>query len=73
MYQNVTDGEFMFYDDNLSKTTEAYYHEHGLYPSRTDFVEAMTTLIQERNNSRGTCTTIKVSRVTQKNIGIFGE
>ena len=66
MYQNVTEGKFMFYDDKLSKTTEAYYLEPGLYSSITDIVEAMNTLIQERNNHRDTCITIKVSRVTQK-------
>ena len=52
----------MFYDEKLSKITEAYY----LYSSITDIVEAMKTLIQERNNHRETCITIKVSRVTQK-------
>ena len=56
----------MFYDEELSKTTEAYYLEPGLYSSITDIVEAMNTLIQERNNHRDTCITIKVSRVTQK-------
>ena len=66
MYQNVTEGKFMFYDEDLSKTTQAYYLEHGLYSSITDIVEAMNTLIQERNNHRDTCITIKVSRVTQK-------
>ena len=66
MYQNVTEGKFIFYDEELSKTTEAYYLEPGLYSSITDIVEAMNTLIQERNNHRDTCITIKVSRVTQK-------
>ena len=56
----------MFYDEKLSKTTEAYYLEPGLYSSITDIVEAMNTLIQERNNHRDTCILIKVSRVTQK-------
>ena len=56
----------MFYDEKLSKTTEAYYLESGLYSSITDNVEAMNTLIQERNHQRDTCITIKVSRVTQK-------
>ena len=56
----------MFYDEKLSKTTEAYYLEPGMYSSRTDILEAMNTLIQERNNHRDTCITIKVSRVTQK-------
>ena len=66
MYQNFTEGKVMFYDEKLSKTTEAYYLEPGLYSSITDIVEAMNTLIQERNNHRDTCITIKVSRVTQK-------
>ena len=66
MYENVTEGKVMFYDEKLSKTTEAYYLEPGLYSSITDIVEAMNTLIQERNNHRDTCITIKVSRVTQK-------
>ena len=66
IYQNVTEGKFMFYDAKFSKTTEAYYLEPGLYSSITDIVEAMNTLIQERNNHRDTCITIKVSRVTQK-------
>ena len=66
MCQNVTEGKFMFYDEKLSKTTEAYYLEPGLYSSITDLVEAMNTIIQERNNHRDTCITIKVSRVTQK-------
>ena len=66
MYQNVTEGEFMFYDEKFSKTRETYYLETGLYSSITDLVEAMNTLIQESNNHRNTCFTIKVSRVTQK-------
>ena len=66
LYQNVTEGKFMFYDEKLSKKTEAYYLEPGLYSSITDIVEAMKTLIQERNNHRDTCITIRVSRVTQK-------
>ena len=66
MYQNVTEGKFIFYVEKLSKTTEAYYLETGLYSSITDIVEAMNTLIQERNHHRDTCITIKVSRVTQK-------
>ena len=65
MYQNVTEGKFMFYVENLSKTTEDYYLEPGLYSSITDIVEGMNTLMQERNNHRDTCITIKVSRVTQ--------
>ena len=66
MYQNVTEGRFMFYDEKLSKITEAYYLQPGLYSSITDIVEAMNTVIQERKNHRDTCITIKVSRATQK-------
>ena len=66
MYQNVTEGKSMFYNEKLSKTTETYYLESGLYSSITDIVEAMNTLRQKRNNHRDTRITIKVSRVTQK-------
>ena len=66
MYRNVTEGKLIFYNDKLSKGTEVYYLEPGLYSSTTEFVEANNTLIQERNNHRITGITIKVSRLTQK-------
>ena len=66
MYQNVTEGKFIFYDEKLSKTSDAYNLEPGVYSSITDIVEAINTLMQERNNYRDTCITMKVSRVTQK-------
>ena len=66
MYQNFTERKILFYDEKLSKTTEAYYLQPGLYSSLTNIVEAMNTFIQERNNHRDTCITIKVNRVTQK-------
>ena len=56
----------MFYDEKLSKTTEAYYFDPGLYSSITDIVEAINTIKQERNNHRDTCITINVSRVKRK-------
>ena len=70
MYQNVTEGKFMFFDKKLSKSSECYYLEPGLYPSITDIVEAMNTLIQERHNHSENCVTVKVSRRTQK-VGIY--
>ena len=66
MYKNVTEGKFMFFDKKLSKSSEFYYLEPGLYPSITDIVEAMNTLIQERHNHSENCVTVKVSRRTQK-------
>ena len=66
MYQNVTEGIFMFFDKELSRSSEFYYLEPGLYPSITDIVEAMNTLIQERHNHSENCYTVKVSRRTQK-------
>ena len=56
----------MFFDKKLSKLSEFYYLEPGLYPSITDIVEAMNTLIQERHNHSENCVTVKVSRRTQK-------
>ena len=66
MYQNSTDRKFEFFDKKLSKSTSTYSIEPGLYTSITNIVEAMKTLIQERNNHNETCITVKVSRRTQK-------
>ena len=66
MYQNVTEGEIMFFDKRLSKSLKFYYLEPGFYPSITDIVETMNTLIQERHNHSENCITVKVSRRTQK-------
>ena len=65
MYQNITEGHFKFFDEKLSKPRSTYSIEPGLYNSITDIVEAMNTLIQERNNHKETCITV-VSRRTQK-------
>ena len=53
---------YVFFDEKLSKITEPYYLEPGLYSSIPD----MKTLIQERNNRNDNCIRIKVNRVTQK-------
>ena len=37
----------MFFDKRLSKSSEFFYLEPGLYPSITDIVEAMIILLQE--------------------------
>ena len=66
MYQNITDGYCEFFDAKLSKSTSIYSLEPGLYASITDIVEAMNTLIQDRNNHNETCVRVRVSRRTQK-------
>ena len=66
MYQNITEGYFKFLDEKLSKSTSTYNLEPGLYTPITDIVEAMNTLIQERNNHNESCITVKVSRRSQK-------
>ena len=66
MYQNIMEGKFIFFDEKLSKSTSTYSFEPGLYTSITDIVEAMNTLIQERNNHNETCITVNVSRRSQK-------
>ena len=66
MYQNVTEGKFMFFDKKLSKSSKFYYLEPGLYPSIRDIIEAMNILIQERHNHSENCIKVKVSRRTQK-------
>ena len=66
MYPNVPEGNIMSFDKKLSKLSELYYLEPGINPSITDIVDAMNTLIQERHNHNENCTTVKVSRRTQK-------
>ena len=66
MYQNVTEGKFLFHDNELSKTKDYYYLEPGLYHSITDIVEAMNSLIQNRNNHNTPCIGVKVDRITRK-------
>ena len=56
----------MFFGKKFLKSLEFYCLEPGFYPSITDIVEAMNTLIQERHNHSETCITVKVSRRTQK-------
>ena len=73
MYQNVTQGYFKFFDEILSESTSTYNLEPGLYTSITDIVEAMNTLIQERNNHNETCITVKVSRRSQKIVIILAD
>ena len=66
IYQNITEGKFIFFDKKLSKSPEFYYLEPGLYPSTTDIVEAMNILIHERHNHSENCIKVEVSRRTQK-------
>ena len=56
----------VFFEEKLSKSTSTYNLEPGLYTSITDIVEAMITLVQERNNHNETCITVKLCRRTQK-------
>ena len=66
MYQNVSDGPFLFYDAIYSKTTTAYYLEPELYSSVPDIVKAMNLFIQERNKHNESCIFAEVFRRTQK-------
>ena len=66
MYQNVTEGKFKFFDEKLPKFTSTYNLEPGLYTSIVDIVEAMNTLIKERNNHNESCITVMVSRRKQE-------
>ena len=66
MYQNITERKFKFFDEKLSKSTPTYILETRVCTSIRDIVEAMNRLIQERNNHKETCITVKVSRRTQK-------
>ena len=63
---NCQRGKLMFFEKKVPKSSEFYYLEPGLYPSLTDIVEAMNTLIQERHNHSENSITVKLSRRTQK-------
>ena len=65
-YQNITEGKFNFFDEKLPKSMSTYNIEPAVYTSITHILEAMNTLIQERNNHNETCITVKVSRRRQK-------
>ena len=56
-----------FLDKKLSKSSEFYFLDPGLYTSFTDIDEAMNTLIQENHNHSENCITVIVSPGTQKN------
>ena len=71
LYQNIMEGSFKFLDENISTSTSTHNLERGLYISITDLVEAMNTLIQERNNHNETYITVKVSRRTQKVVNML--
>ena len=66
MYQIITEVKFINFDKELSKSSEFYYLEPGLYPSITDIVEAMNTLIQERHNHSKKSIRVQVSPRRQK-------
>ena len=66
MYQSITERYFKFFDKKLSKSMSTCNLGPGLYTSKIDIMEAMNTLIQERNNHNETCVTVKFSRRTQK-------
>ena len=73
MYQNATEGKFMFFDKKYSNSSEFYYLEPGLYPSITGIVEAMNILIQERHNHSENCIKVKVSRTQKVEIYLANE
>ena len=66
MYQSITERNFKFFDEKLSKSASTYNLKPGLYTSITYIVKAMNTPIQERNNHNETCITVKFSLRTQK-------
>ena len=73
LYQHITEGCFKFFDEKSLKSTSTYNLEPGLYTSIKDIVEAMKTLIQERNNHNETCIRVKVSRRSQKVVIILAD
>ena len=50
MYQKIKEGKFKFFVEKLSESTTTYNLDPCLHTSITDIIDAMSTLIQERNN-----------------------
>ena len=44
MYQNVTEGKFVFFDKEVLKSPQFYFLEPGVYPSITDIVSQLKCL-----------------------------
>ena len=61
-------GEIYVFWRQIIQKTEAYDLELGLYSSITDIVEAICTLVQDRNNHEDTCITIKSSHAMPKKV-----
>ena len=59
-------GKFQVFDEKLAKSRTTCNLEPGVYTSITDIVEAINTIIQERNNHNEICKTVKIFRGTQK-------
>ena len=60
MYQNNT--EIFFFAKKLSKTSETYHAEPGLYPSSTDIVEALKSIFQKRHDASENCIAVELFR-----------
>ena len=69
--QNIAEWNLEFFDEKRSKSTTTYNLEPGLYTSTADIVEAINTLLQERNNHKETCITVEFSRRTQKVVNML--
>ena len=59
-------GKVYVFERKLSQSSEFYYLELGVYPSITDIVGAINTLMHERHNHSESCIIVKVFRRTQK-------
>ena len=66
MYQTLREGKIhVFLRKNL-KSSDFYYVEPGFYSSIMNFVEAMNIFLPELHNHSEMCSTVKLSRGTQK-------
>ena len=59
-------GKFDVFEKKLSKSSDIFHLEPGLYPSIRDNVEAMNNLILQKQNHSENCIKVKMSRRTEK-------
>ena len=62
MYQNATEGKYMFFDQKRSKPSEIYSMEPHLYPLTTDRVEVIKEFIQKHQNHSKICMSTGISK-----------
>ena len=63
-YVEEEEEEVKFVDAKFSNSSDSKYQTPSPYPSTTDVVKIMKTLVQEKNNHTEICMTVKLFKPT---------